>query len=102
MYKRQPLYFAAAAFTLVGSVMGLFSTSFGLLMAARLVQAAGSGIFIPLMMNTVLVIAPKRNLGTFLDVYKRQLQVHLKPCERKLAPGTRPRPPVTCRSPFRM
>ena len=67
-FKLRPLYFAAAAFTLVGSVMGLFSTSFGLLMAARLVQAAGSGIFIPLMMNTVLVIAPKRNLGTFLAI----------------------------------
>ena len=61
-FKLRPLYFAAAAFTLVGSVMGLFSTSFGLLMAARLVQAAGSGIFIPLMMNTV------RNLGTFLAI----------------------------------
>ena len=43
-FKLRPLYFAAAAFTLVGSVMGLFSTSFGLLMAARLVQAAGSGL----------------------------------------------------------
>ena len=63
-FKLRPLYFAAAAFTLIGSVMGLFATSFELLMAARLVQAAGSGIFIPLMMNTVLVVAPKRKLGT--------------------------------------
>ena len=71
MYRRlklRPLYFAAAAFTLVGSLMGLFASSFELLMAARLVQAAGSGIFIPLMMNTVLVVAPKRKLGTFLAI----------------------------------
>ena len=67
-FKLRPLYFAAAAFTLVGSVMGLFATSFELLMAARLVQAAGSGIFIPLMMNTVLVVAPKHKLGTFLAI----------------------------------
>lgn len=67
-FKLRPLYFAAAAFTLIGSVMGLFATSFELLMAARLVQAAGSGIFIPLMMNTVLVVAPKRKLGTFLSI----------------------------------
>lgn len=67
-FKLRPLYFAAAAFTLVGSIMGLFATSFELLMAARLVQAAGSGIFIPLMMNTVLVVAPKRKLGTFLSI----------------------------------
>ena len=67
-FKLRPLYFAAAAFTLVGSVMGLFATSFELLMAARLVQAAGSGIFIPLMMNTVMVVVPKRKLGTFLSI----------------------------------
>ena len=67
-FKLRPLYFAAAAFTLVGSVMGLLATNFEPLMAARLVQAAGSGIFIPLMMNTVLVIAPKRKLGTFLSI----------------------------------
>ena len=67
-FKLRPLYFAAAAFTLIGSVMGLLATSFELLMAARLVQAAGSGIFIPLMMNTVLVVAPKRKLGTFLAI----------------------------------
>ena len=67
-FKRRPLDFAAAAFTRVGAVMGLFSTSFGLLMAARLVQAAGSGLFIPLMMNTGLVIAPKRTLGPFLAI----------------------------------
>ena len=67
-FKLRPLYFAAAAFTLVGSVMGLLATSFELLMAARLVQAAGSGIFIPLMMNTVLVVAPKHKLGTFLSI----------------------------------
>ena len=67
-FKLRPLYFAAAAFTLVGSAMGLFATSFEMLMAARLVQAAGSGIFIPLMMNTVLVVAPKHKLGTFLAI----------------------------------
>ena len=67
-FKLRPLYFAAAAFTLVGSLMGLFATNFELLMAARLVQAAGSGIFIPLMMNTVLVVAPKHKLGTFLSI----------------------------------
>ena len=67
-FKLRPLYFAAAAFTLVGSLMGLFASSFELLMAARLVQAAGSGIFIPLMMNTVLVVAPKHKLGTFLSI----------------------------------
>ena len=71
LYRRfqlRPLYFIAAAFTLVGSVMGLFASNFGLLMAARLVQAVGSGMFIPIMMNTVLLVTPKEKMGTYLAV----------------------------------
>ena len=67
-FKLRPLYFSAAAFTLVGSLMGLLAPNFELLMAARLVQAVGSGIFIPLMMNTVLVVTPKEKMGTFMSI----------------------------------
>ena len=66
--KLRPLYFAAAAFTLVGSVVGFFASNFIILMVARLVQAIGSGIFIPLMMNTVLAITPKNKLGTYMSI----------------------------------
>lgn len=67
-FQLRPLYFAAAGLTLVGSVMGLLAPNFEVLMAARLVQAVGSGIFIPLMMNTVLVVTPKEKMGTFMSI----------------------------------
>ncbi len=67
-FKLRTLYFVAAAFTLVGSLLGIFATNFEFLMVARLIQAAGSGIFIPLMMNTVLVVTPKNKLGTYLSI----------------------------------
>lgn len=67
-FQLRPLYFAAAAFTLAGSVMGLLAPNFELLMAARVVQAVGSGIFIPLMMNTVLLVTPKEKMGTFMSI----------------------------------
>lgn len=67
-FKPRTLFFAAAGLTLVGSVMGLFASSFELLMAARLVQAAGSGVFIPLMMNTILVVTPKNKLGAYMSI----------------------------------
>lgn len=67
-FKLRTLFFAAAGLTLVGSVMGLFASSFELLMAARLVQAAGSGVFIPLMMNTILVVTPKNKLGAYMSI----------------------------------
>ena len=64
----RPLFFVASALTLAGSIMGLFAQSFAFLMAARIVQAAGSGVFIPLMMNTLLVVTPKNRLGTYMSI----------------------------------
>ena len=66
LYRRfalRVLFFAGAAFTLAGSALGLFAGNFALLMVARLVQAIGSGLFIPLMMNTILAVTPKNKLG---------------------------------------
>ena len=70
-FRRIPLrtlYYAAALFSFVGSLIGIFASSFALLMVARLIQAVGSGIFIPLMMNTILVVTPKNKLGTYLSI----------------------------------
>lgn len=67
-FKLRPLFFFASALTLAGSLMGLLAPSFGMLMLARCVQAVGSGIFIPLMMNTVLSVAPRQRLGTYLSI----------------------------------
>lgn len=65
-YRRFPLralFFAGTGFTVVGSLVCLFSSSFAMLMVGRLVQAVGSGLFIPLMMNTILAVTPKNKLG---------------------------------------
>lgn len=67
-FRLRTLFFAASAFSFVGSLMGLFAFSFEFLMLARLVQAVGTGMFIPLMMNTVLVVTPKNKLGTYLSI----------------------------------
>ena len=71
LYQRftlRQLYFSGAIFSIVGSAMGLFAPSFEILMAARLIQALGTGIFIPLMMNTILVVTPKNKLGQFMSI----------------------------------
>ena len=66
--KLRTLFFAASALTLAGSVLGLFSTNFAMLLIARIIQAVGSGVFIPLMMNTILAVKPKNKLGTYLSL----------------------------------
>ena len=59
-----------AALSIAGSAAGLFAGSFAVLLVARLVQAVGTGIFIPLMMNTILAVTPKNRLGV-VHVHRR-------------------------------
>ena len=71
LYQRfslRQLYFSGAIFSVVGSAVGLFAPTFEILMIARLIQALGTGIFIPLMMNTILVVTPKNKLGQFISI----------------------------------
>ena len=68
LYRRfhlRTLFFAASALSFAGSAMGLVANGFEMLFAARLVQAVGTGIFIPLMMNTIVTVTPKNKLGTY-------------------------------------
>ena len=71
LYRRfhlRTLFFAASALSFAGSAMGLVANGFEMLFAARLVQAVGTGIFIPLMMNTIVAVTPKNKLGTYLSI----------------------------------
>lgn len=67
-FKLRRLFFTATLLTLAGSVIGLAASSFEMLICARVVQAAGSGMFIPMMMNTVMAVVPKKRYGTFLSI----------------------------------
>mgnify|MGYP002572045407 CR=1 FL=1 len=71
LYQRvrlRTLFLVAAVLSLVGSALGLVAGSFAMLMAARLIQAVGTGIFIPAMMNTILAVTPKNRLGAFMSI----------------------------------
>lgn len=67
-FKLRRLFFAGSALCIAGSVLGLVSTGFPVLMIARLIQAAGLGMFIPMMMNTVLLVVPKNKLGSYMAI----------------------------------
>lgn len=71
LYRRlsmRTLFFAAAALSIAGSAGGFLAPSFPLLLAARLVQAVGTGVFIPLMMNVIVDRVPHGRLGTYLAI----------------------------------
>ena len=67
-FELRKLFFAGAILCVVGSAMGLFSMNFAFLLVARLIQAVGAGMFIPMMMNTILVVTPRNKLGTFMSI----------------------------------
>lgn len=67
-FELRNLFFAGAVLCVVGSAMGLFSMNFAFLLVARLIQAVGAGMFIPMMMNTILVVTPRNKLGTFMSI----------------------------------
>ncbi|MBS4201990.1 DHA2 family efflux MFS transporter permease subunit [Bacillus sp. FJAT-49732] len=59
---------AVSAFT-VGSVICSISTSFSILMLGRVVQAAGAGIIMPLLMTVFLTIFPKEKRGAAMGLF---------------------------------
>lgn len=67
-FRLRTLFFAASALSFAGSAMGFVANGFEMLFVARLVQAVGTGIFIPLMMNTIVAVTPKNKLGTYLSI----------------------------------
>ena len=62
------LLFCACGCLICGEALCLVAPSFAMLLPSRILQAAGSGILFPLMMNVVLARAPRVKLGLFLSI----------------------------------
>lgn len=67
-FDLRKLFFFGAATLALGSAVDVIAPTFSVLLVARLAQALGTGIFIPMMMNTVLEVAPRKKLGTYLAI----------------------------------
>ena len=67
-FSTRRLLFFACGCLVVDEVLCLVAPSFTVLLPSRILQAAGSGILFPLMMNVVLTCAPREKLGLFLSL----------------------------------
>lgn len=67
-FKLRTLFFSATAILAVASILGAFAPSFPLLLTFRLLQAVGAGMLIPLMMNSIILVAPHQKLGTYMAI----------------------------------
>ncbi|MFW3651351.1 MDR family MFS transporter [Staphylococcus caprae] len=53
----------------IGTIVGGFSPNFTILLFARIIQALGSGIMMPLMMTTILDISEPHERGKYMGIF---------------------------------
>ena len=63
-FTTRQLYIASMSIFTVGTIIAAISPNFTFLLIARVFQAAGAGILMPLTMNTLIDIFPKENRGS--------------------------------------
>lgn len=74
-FKTKRLFLTSMLILLAGTVLAACSGSFALLLSARMIQAAGTGMIIPIMMNTVLNVAPEGKRGLVMGMCGASLTV---------------------------
>lgn len=57
-FTTRQLFVAALSFSILGTFIAAMAPSFEILLLARVVQAMGTALLLPLMFNTILVIIP--------------------------------------------
>ncbi|MFC0215537.1 DHA2 family efflux MFS transporter permease subunit [Paenibacillus chartarius] len=62
-FTTRQLFVFSLASSIVGTLVGALAFNFEMLMVARVLQAAGMGLLIPLMFNTILVVYPPDKRG---------------------------------------
>lgn len=67
-FTTKQLFISSMLFLLLGSVIAATSTNFGVLLAGRMIQAAGTGIITPLMMSVILMIYPAEKRGSIMGL----------------------------------
>lgn len=67
-FKTRNLFFSALGLLLIGTICAACSGSFVILLISRMIQASGTGMMIPIMMNTVLLVAPKEKIGSSMAI----------------------------------
>ncbi len=67
-FRLRSLFFTASVLIIAGSVICALAPSFPVLLVFRLAQSIGTGIFIPAMMSTVLAVAPREKMGTYISI----------------------------------
>ncbi len=67
-FTTRQLFTTSLIFSIVGTIVAATSPTFEVLMIARLLQAVGTALLLPLMFNTILVIFPVEKRGSAMGL----------------------------------
>ncbi|WP_084102198.1 MDR family MFS transporter [Demequina sp. NBRC 110051] len=62
-FPTRPLYIVAMSLFAAGTLLGALAPGFEVLLVARVIQACGTAVMLPLLMTTVISIVPERERG---------------------------------------
>lgn len=68
-FSARKLFLAALLLFLAGTIIAGFSPTFGILILGRMIQASGSAILMPLLMNVMITSFPPEKRGTAMGVF---------------------------------
>lgn len=68
-FTNKTLFFTAMSLFTIGTALAAFSPSFSVLLAGRMVQASGSALMMPLLMNVMLTAFPIERRGTAMGFF---------------------------------
>ncbi|MEF2245217.1 DHA2 family efflux MFS transporter permease subunit [Paenibacillus sp. IITD108] len=67
-FTTKQLVITSLAFSIAGTILAALAPSFSLLLSGRIIQAVGTGILLPLMMNVILLIFPIQKRGAVMGI----------------------------------
>lgn len=67
-FSTRQLFVASLLFSIAGAIVSGMASIFEVLLLGRVIQAIGTGLLIPLMFNTVLIIFPIHKRGTIMGL----------------------------------
>lgn len=67
-FSTRKLFTSSMGFLIAGTTVVCLSPNFPVLLAGRLIQAIGTGILVPLIFNTILILVPAEKRGTTMGL----------------------------------
>ena len=68
-FTNRKLFLTAMMLFTLGTILAMLAPSFGVLVAARMIQASGSAMMMPLLMNVMLTAFPIERRGTAMGIF---------------------------------